>query len=80
MSDKRTALFDKIVQWYLEEETITLKDVDLDNFLELKDFLLLLNAHINAPTSDPLGAYVKGLRHKITMLEQLIVLVEAFDV
>ncbi len=78
MPDKKTALYDKIVQWYLEETLLTLGDVDLDDFLELKDFLLLLDAHFNV-SDDPLGAYVQSLRYKITLLEQLITLVEAHE-
>lgn len=79
MPDKKTSLSDKIVQWYLEEENLTLEDIDLDNFLELKEFFSLLDACFTAPTSDPLGAYVHNLRFKVTMLEQLIELVEAHE-
>ncbi len=79
MPYKKTALYDKIVQWYLEEENLTLKDTDLADYLELKDFLTLLDAYFDAPTNDPLGGYADSLRYKITMLEQLIELVEAHE-
>lgn len=79
MPDKKTALYDKIVQWYLEEEELTLGDIDIDDFLELKDLLLLLDVCFNAPNPDPLGAYVDNLRFRITMLEELVALVEAHE-
>lgn len=78
MSDN-SELYDKIVQWYLEEEELTLGDIDIDDFLELKDLLLLLDACFKAPNPDPLGAYTSNLRFKVTMLEQLIALVEAHN-
>lgn len=77
---RKVKLYDKIIQWYLEEETLTLEDIDLHNFPELKEFLTLLNSYFNAPTKNPLTAYVSSLRYKISMLEQLIELVEAHSV
>ena len=69
-------IYDKIVQWYLEEKDLRLQDVNLNNFPQLNDWLTLLKAHLFSPKGN-LRSFAQALKDTIKMTEELIALVEA---
>ena len=67
-------IYDKITQWYLDEEDIRLQDIDLTKFPELGDWFSLLNGHVFSPKGN-LRSFVQALRGNIELTEELIELV-----